>query len=205
MESLTPHRAYLKDLRQQVVKLISDSLSLVTLLIDESNRLKKEDQVSSLEALSLYIKEQIERTEDSEDSAKYGYYKAGVVISSIGLAASIGVRLALKGKRSRNLSKYLLSNVEDKQPHFGTVLVSVGPGGLPEDVEVVSISRLARETNRDEPEVIKRLLGHGYLLFDGESFSHLIQRLIADIQEGLLLLPIPIQELAKIQSSGRTE
>jgi len=89
-----------------------------------------------------------------------------------------------------------------KRRPFGTVLVSIGPKGLPDDVQVVSISELARQSNRQESEVISELREHGHLLFSEEAFSRLIDRLTSDVQEGRLLLPVPTEKLAEIRTTS---
>jgi hypothetical protein len=77
-------------------------------------------------------------------------------------------------------------------------MVCIGPNGLPDDVKVVSISQLARELNRPEPEIIDKLQDDGHLLFSEHVFSLLIDRLVGDIREGRLSLPISRNKLAKI-------
>ena len=61
--------------------------------------------------------------------------------------------------------------------------------------EVVSISELARQSNRPESETIQEVRNRGYLLFDQEPFSRLIDKLVIDVREGRLHLPIPIETL----------
>ena len=61
---------------------------------------------------------------------------------------------------------------------------------------------LARESNREESEVISELRERGHLLLSEEAFSRLIDRLITDVQEGRLLLPVPTEKLAEIRTSS---
>lgn len=110
--------------------------------------------------------------------------------------------MASKNKGLLAISGHLLSNLGSKEHPFGTVVVCIGPKGLPDDAKVISISELARESNRDESEVINTLQERGYLLFSEEAFSRLIYRLISDVQEGRLLLPVSTEKLAEILTSS---
>jgi hypothetical protein len=70
---------------------------------------------------------------------------------------------------------------------------------MPEDVQVVSISRLARASKREESEVINELQGRGCLLFSEKAFSLFIDKLAPDVQEGRLDLPVFREKLMEIR------
>ena len=76
---------------------------------------------------------------------------------------------------------------------------------IPYDAGVVSISRLARESNRAESEVINTLQAHGYLLLSEKDFSLLIDGLIDGVVEGRLLLPISVEKLTEIKTASYLE
>ena len=96
------------------------------------------------------------------------------------------------------ITDYLRHGPEDRHRPFGKVMVRVGPKGLPDDAKAISISHLARDSNRLEPEVVNGLQGNGYLLFSEEVFSSLIDKLVADVRQGKLRLPVPREKLADI-------
>ncbi len=202
MESLTSHSACLRNLQRQAKELTSDSLSLANLFAEESSRLNRQDEVSRLKALHSSIVKQMDEARRLESAASYGHSKARLITSLAGLAVGVGIRMASEDKRALAFSDHLLRNLGGKESPFGTVLVSVGPKGLPDDVQVVSISELARESNREESEVMSKLQERGHLLFSEEAFSRLIDRLTTDVQEGRLLLPVPIEKLAEIRTSS---
>ena len=112
---------------------------------------------------------------------------------------SVGIAIMSKKNRLANASNFLQSVSTEKLP-FGNVLVGIGPKGLPEGVEVISISQLARESKRTESEVISQLRENGYLLLSEEAFSRLIDRLIIDVKEGRLLLPISREKLSETRT-----
>jgi len=119
-----------------------------------------------------------------------------------GLAVGGIIKVTSKDKGLLAFSDHLLRNLGDKERPFGTILVCIGPKGLPDDVGVISISELARESNREESEVISKLREGGHLLFSEEAFSRLIDRLTTDVQEGRLLLPVPTEKLAEIRTTS---
>lgn len=187
---------HLENSRSQAKKLSETELALNALFAGEQTRLEWEDEASSLKALYCTIVEQLDRMKFSESFACYGDTKANLAFSVTGLAAKIIVATK-KDQRARNV----VTNIFDTGGHkktFGTVMVYVGPKGLPDDAKAVSISQLARESNRLESQIINKMREDGYLLFSREAFSTLIDRLIGDVREGKLRLPISRDRLAKI-------
>jgi len=205
MEGLTPHNTYMKNLKHQARRLTSVGLSLITLFAEEANRLNREDEALHLEALYSSIKQLLDLAKRSEDSASYGHSKADLISSLGGLALGSIVKRASKNKRLSAFADYLLESPPNKERPFGSVLVCMGPEGLPDDVRVVSISKLARESNRQESEVIHELQETGCLLFSEKELSLLIDRLIDDVREGRLCLPISREKLSGITASNKSK
>lgn len=199
MEGLNSYRTCLKDLRHRAKKLASTVRTLSNQFDQEANRLSREDDVSRLKAFRSCIRQRLNEVRWSEEAASYGHTKAGLIFSLGGLAVGGIVKMASKNKKLPAISSLLMRSYTDKQPPFGRVMVCIGPKGLPDDVRIVSISRLARESNRGESEVINGLEEDGCLLLTGEVFSLLIDRLAVKVREGRLLLPIPMEELCEIQ------
>ena len=202
MAGLTARSTYLKNLRRQTRSLSSTALSLTTLFAEEANRLNRKDEASRLKALYSSVRQQLDRAKSLEIAASYGHSKAKLVTSLAGLVVGVAIRMASEDKRALAFSDHLLGNLGGKRRPFGTVLISIGPKGLPDDIQVVSISRLARESDRRESEVINELQQRGCLLFSEKAFSLLIDRLIGDVQEGRVLLPISTKKLSEIKTSG---
>lgn len=200
MESLKSFHDHLENLQHQARRLTSTGLSLITLFAGETNRLSREDEASRLRALYSSIRQRLERVKRNEDSASYGHSQANLMLSLGGLAASRIIEMVSENKQLSTMTGYLLQGLGNKQRPFGTVLVCIGPKGLPDDVGVVSISRLARESNWDEPEVINELQERGYILFNEKEFSFLIEKLIGNILKGRLRLPIPKEKLTEVKA-----
>jgi hypothetical protein len=205
MEGLTPHNTYLKNLKHQVRRLTSAGLSLITLFAEEANRLSREDEALRVKALYSSIRQQLDLAKRSEDAASYGHSQANLIFSLGGLAASSIIGMVSKNKRRSATAGHLLQSLNNEQPPFGRVLVCIDPEGLPDDVRVVSISKLARESNRPESEVIYELQERGCLLFSEKEFSLLIDRLVDDVREGRLCLPISREKLFDITLQSKSK
>ena len=199
MADLTDVDTYMKNLRNQAATLTETALSLISVFAEEANRLNRQDEASRLNALHSSIGQQLHQVRRSEDSAEYGHVQADVISSLGGLALGGIVKRVSKNKRLSSFADYLLESPNNKQRPFGNVLVCIGPEGLPDDVRVVPISRLARESNQEEPEVINELREHGYLLLSEKAFSLLIEKLVDDVQEGRLRLPISLEKLPEVR------
>ena len=197
MENLKPFHGHLEGLQSKTKNLTETGLALNALFAGEETRLKWEGEASSLRAVYRTIVEQLERIKYSESSACYGDNKANLIFSLTGLAAKIIVAATTKNQRAWNIVNNVFDTEGHKKP-FGTVMVCVGPKGLPDDVRGVSISQLARESNRPQPEIMNKLQDDGYLLFGEEAFSLLIDRLMGDVREGKLHLPLSRDKLVEI-------
>jgi len=197
MESLKSFHDHLENLQSQAKKLTETELALNALFAGEQTRLKREEEASSLRALYRTIVEQLERMKYIESSVCCGDNRANLIFSLTGLAAKIIVAATTKNQRTWNVVNNIFDTEGHKKP-FGTVMVCVGPKGLPDDATVISISQLARESNRPELEIMNKLQKNGYLLFGQEAFPVLIDKLIGDIREGRLSLPISRDKLAEI-------
>jgi len=203
MESLNSLHTHLKNLHHQARKLTSTCLSLITLFAWESNRLNREDEASRLKALYSSIRQQLDLAKQCEDAASHGHIKAGLISSLGGLALGGIVKRVSNNKRLSAFTDYLLESPTSEEPPFGTILVCIDAMGLPDDVRVVCISKSARESNRPESEVIKELQESGCLLFDDKVLALLIDRLVDDVREGRLRLPISRETVSQVMLSSK--
>ena len=195
MENLKPFHNQLKNLQSQAKKLTESGLALNSIFDQEETRLKREDEASSLRAVYRAVVEQLQRLERTEASVERGHSQANLILSLGGLAVGA---MGSKNKHLSAIADYLLHTPTDEQRPFGLVMVCIGPKGLPDDVRGVSISQLARESNRLDSQITNKLRKDGYLLFSQEAFSVLIDKLIGDVREGRLSLPISRDKLAEI-------
>jgi hypothetical protein len=193
---------YMKNLRNQAARLTSTALSLISLFDEEAIMLNRRDEASRLKALYSSIRQQLHQVRRDEDAAEYGHVRVDMISTLGRLALGSIVKQVSKNKWLSDLTDSLLESPANKERPFGKVLICIGPKGLPDDVEIVCISQLARKSNREEPEVIKELQERGYILLSEKTFPLLIDKLINDIHEGRLRLPVFMKELSEISKLG---
>jgi hypothetical protein len=195
MESLKSFHDRIRNVQSQGKKIIEARVALNARLTQEETRLKREDEVSTLIAVRCAIVEQLQWLKHAEASASCAHSQANLVLFPVGLFVT-----AMVSKRNRMsaLTDYLLHGSADRQQPFGLVMVCIGLKGVPDDARAVSISQLARDSHRPETEIMNKLQEDGYLLFAEEVFSSLIDKLVADVRQGKLRLPISREKLVEI-------
>jgi hypothetical protein len=189
MADMTIEYSNLEDLKRRACELSSAVQALATLFEAGATRLSREDQVARLRAVHSAVVEKVERERAQEMAA-----------STVGSLFRLGAML-LENRTMQAISRQLLARPVGKEPSFGTILINIGSGGVPEDVEVINISGLARESKRDERDVTDRLLADGHLLFTVNAFSSLIDRLADGILRGGLSLPVPCERVREIRGT----
>ena len=189
----------MEDLRKKAARLGSAARSLATLFEQEAVRLKRMDEVGRLTTLRAAIARRTESARRDENGASCSYSEVRAIRRIAGSVA--GLIAKTNNDWPGVISHALIDPPADGEPPFGTVLVRIGPGGVPEDVHVVSVSRLARESRQKQLRVIEELQKSQNLLLTEESFSELMDRLANKILEGKLSLPISPQTILQIQAS----
>ena len=186
--------AILKSLQKKAAKLVSAAESLTILFNQEETRLKRKAEVTRLILLRSTILQQAERERSTEISASIGYKQGRLITQSAGLL----ITALSKNNKVQSIARSLREKSAGERRSFGTILIRIDKKGIPDGVDVVCISRMGRELNRSETEVINRLKQTGCLLLKEESFSRLIDKLAEEILKGCLTLPVNIQKLSQI-------
>ena len=202
MEGIESICARLSDLKLRARELTSASVSLVTLLNEQADHLNREIEALKLEEVHSAITQELNRVKLCEDSMSREHSRTNFILSVTNLAMG-AIKAASGNLNKKDVAAYLLSNKAVEQVTFGNALICVGPKGLPDDVRVVCISKLARDKRRHESRIVGDLRQHGCLLFREEEFSLLISRVTDGIKEGRLNLPIPKDKLPIVTLSGK--
>ena len=171
----------------------------------EAKRLCQYEQAQCLRDLRCEVMRRVECIDRMERDAAYRYsdvrlmrglaafalgtLRAAVVNSEDPL--SVGLRLA-KGDLERKQS-------------YGTVLVVIGPGGVPDDVNVISLSRWARESGRSEARIEAALKAKGYRLMTSQDFSRFMEELESRVLGEMVALPVATSSLAQESADGVPE
>jgi uncharacterized coiled-coil protein SlyX len=153
------------------------------------------DHTVILETLKARIMQEVNNAHAREDLASNEFNNGQIIGGSVGFLASI--IFTPKDSRIDPLERganAFFSAINKKVP-FHTVLVAIGKNGLPDDVTVVSISALARNSHKFELEIMGNFAKDGYLLLDSRQFTGLINNLKSKVLDGSALLPLNVEKV----------
>ena len=202
MAGLTLRETNLNDLHNKARALTSNAVSLANVFAEEATRLNRMAMASQLRELRSSIVQQLQMAKAAEDAARCSHTQANMAFSLGSVAIGGIIKMALQDQDNKLLSAFgdqLLKKPAGKKRPSGMVLVCIGPTGVPDGVGVVSVSQLARGSNREEAAVTNELQERGHLLFSEKTFCILIDKLIEDIEGGRLLLPISPEKLPQLK------
>ena len=167
------------------IKELNDAITeLDSLITKEAEFVQRLDRVAKIDTLKSRIAAEIKRVKEEEDRSERNFNTGKLYSSVAGFAlGSILGAMSKQGKPFLSGAK-LLSTELGKEADFGTVLIATGENSKLEDIEVVSISSLAREYKKTESSIISIIKGNGYLLLTPEELWKSLHRLKEDIMEG---------------------
>ncbi|MBI2858295.1 MAG: hypothetical protein HYX90_04385 [Chloroflexi bacterium] len=198
MAGMTMKDFGLADVRRRANELVSAADSLANLFEEGATLMRRQDQVARLKEFHSAIRQRVEQLRKAERAASTARGAAGLLGSLVWLGAGL-ITMASEDETMQAVSRQLLDGPPDREHPCGTVVVCVGPGGVPEEVDAVSISSLAREAGKDEGQVRNVLLAHGYSLLNDDVFFRLIDNLAGQILNGKLSLPVSAERLGQLQ------
>jgi len=201
MEGLESFRAQLKNLQNHAAILADALVSLSQSFEAEAELLTREYEVQQLKKIHTAVVKELEWSRYTETMRRYGHNKIRLTFSLAGLAAKF-IAQATQNREAQCFANAALSTRKLNEPSYGTVMVCVGTKGIPDDVQVISISELARKSSQPEFKIIGELQKAGSLLFSQEAFTLLLDRLTIEIGEGRLHLPIAGNKLSERTATG---
>lgn len=191
MESMTGCRLRVEALRHQA-RVQADALAaLKEAFAQETEHLHCHDQARRLDALREKVAQEVSDIERMEAAASRGFTKGkligGLVTFTLGslIAATLHSR-----EHPLSIGARLAHGDFTRTAPFGAVVVAVGPDGVPDDVNVVCLSRRARELKKSESEVVAALKASDYRVMTPESFSIALSQLKEKVLKGILALPV---------------
>ncbi len=195
METINDFEIRIKEMRLEIVDQNEAVDELATSIQHNKQQLDQHDQIACLQTLRARILKEVENTRCMELTAQRGSYKSNIFY---GLTAFVaGGLFAARNNRNDALLKGVeaANSVISKKSPFGSVFIAIGKEGLPKDVEVVPISRLARESHKSELDVRVSLQAKGYLIITPEAFMQVLDKAERGIHRGTISLPMDIDKL----------
>lgn len=202
MESMIDLDAWLEGMVGKVRAHTDATRELAAILADDARRLTQHDQAACLRSLKARLTEEVEHFQRMETAAYTGYSQ-GKLISGLAAFAIGGLFGAASGRKDPVSAGWRLAkSVLDKNVPFHIVLIAVGKEGIPQDVRVIPISRLARDSNTTESNVKAALKNGGCLLMTPDTVTRVLSDLESRVLDGSVSLPVSIEELGKEMSEG---
>ena len=197
METMTDFEKRIKAMRLEIADQNKTIDELATSFNNNKQQIVQHDQIACLQTLRARILKEVEDTKRMESAAQRGSYQ-GNILCGLAVFAFSGLFAAMNNRKDALLIGVKAANSEmSKKIPFGSVFVAIGKEGLPEDVEVAPISRLARESNKSELEVEMSWKHDGSILMSPEEFAELLDKVEREILDGSASLPMAVDEVIK--------
>jgi len=204
MESVTVCRQRLEALRCRVRTQVKALGVLKTAFAKEAEHLRRHDQAQRLRDLRSQIMREVKHVQRMESEAAYafemGTFITGLMKFSVG---ALGAAAAGRPESPLLVGARLAKDDFERREPYGTVLVAVGPGGIPDEVNVVPVSRWARESGRPEAEIEAALKAQGCVLMQPQTFYRVMEGLEDKVVAGVLrTLPVAAARLIQKSADG---
>lgn len=163
---------------------LNDALIELDSLIDkEAEYIQRQERIANINALKSILVNEVQRIQDEEYNSKRNFNTSKVFNSIVGFASG-----SIVGAMSKHGNPFLLGAESflkhlDKKADFGNVMIAINikESGKLEDIEVIAVSRLARESKTTEQDIISSIKREGYLLLTPEEFWQSLDRLKEEI------------------------
>lgn len=198
MEGIADFEKWVGAMRLELGQQQDTARRLAVAFTETDTRLVRHDQVARLGVLKSRINKEVEDIEQMEAAAQTGYAKGTLLNSGLTFALGSLFMKAIGHKDSLKIGAQMAGSALSRKIPFGTVLIGIGKEGIPEDVKVVPVSRLARESKIGEADVEASLKHVGYLLMTPGVFTQALEKVKNEILDGSLSLPIKISEITKL-------
>jgi len=197
METIADFTQLIEAMRSELGHQVIAVKRLAVTFAEGDVQLIRHDQVARLRILKSRVMEEVENIKRIESAAQIGSTK-GALLGG-GAVFTLGSLFAtvIGRKDAFNIGARMAGAVLSGKVPFGTVLIAVGKEGLPEDVKVVPVSRLARESSRSESAVVANFKNNGYLPMNPVIFTKVLDRVERGILDGSFSLPIKTDKLTK--------
>jgi hypothetical protein len=203
MESMTGCRQHLEALRRRVRTQVKALGGLKGAFAKEAERLCRHDQAQRLRELRSQIMREVQHVQRMESDAanafEMGTFITGLIKFSVG---AFGAAAAGRPEDPLWVGTQLARDDFERSEPYGTVLVAVGPGGIPDEVDVVPVSRWARKSGRSEAEIEAALKAKGYRVMAPQRFSTVMEELEDRVLRGIVALPVAAAELLPKSADG---
>lgn len=183
-------------MHQQVAAQIEALGPLAEAFGQEAGRMARSPQVLHLGRLGEEVEREVASLDWAESAASSGYSQGKLLAGGISFGLG-SLAAALMGSAEHPLrtgARLAAKTLQETAP-FGSVMIAIGPVGVPDDVKAVSISHLARKAGRTEAQVKASLQRDGYVLLLPREFAAVIDELQRRVRDGAIVCPVAANQL----------
>ena len=195
MESIADFEKWIGIMRSELEQQAIAVKRLAVAFNEGDLQLSRHDQAARLRLLLLRTTKEVEDIKQMESAAQYRANNRALLSAGAKFIFGGLFMAATRHQDAFKVGAGGAASVLSKEVPFGTVYIVIGKKGIPEDMKVISVSRLARESTKTEPEVEAIWKHDGYLLVTPERFIELLDKATQVVLDGSLCLPIAVDEL----------
>ena len=184
MEVLNELRGLISKLSNKLAKLAGDVSELNNILNSTVASLRQRDQIASLQALKSRVMKEVENGQMAEYEAERYFIKRKIITGIVSFPIGSFIAAALNQKNPLSIGAKMFDKELDKKAPFGRFLITIGDKAPFDDISVICVSRLAREREVTESEIISSLRDNNYLILSPEKFCHALDRLEKEFKNG---------------------
>ncbi len=191
MEGMSGCRKQLEELRCRARAQMDAAKVLQESLAEEADYLRRRDQAQCLDDLRARVKREVEMAQLGETTASLAFteetFTSGLFKFAFG---SLAGALLRPQEHPLSYGARLAKCEFARSKPFGTVMVVIGTKGIPNDVQVISLSQLVRDQSRSEDEITAILESRGYKLMAPGIFFSYLSELKDNVSMGMQSLPV---------------
>jgi prolyl-tRNA editing enzyme YbaK/EbsC (Cys-tRNA(Pro) deacylase) len=194
MESSRKFSQSLDELQHKVKTQSAAAEELGLILAQCAKTLLQHDQINRLNDLRVRITQEVEHIGMMENAASARASRGKLIAGLVGFAVGSIAAAATSRKSPLLVGADVAKSAMDEKSPFGKIMIVIGKHGLPDDVQVVPVSRLARESNTTEMQVTQTLQKGGCFLLNPDTFDRLLDNIGRKILDGSMSLPVSNEE-----------
>lgn len=167
------------------VKRLNDAfMELNRRLAKEAKLIDRLDTIARIDELKSRLVSEVNHIQQKEKNSERVSNAGKVYSGLLGFAAGSIIGKILKQENPVSSGYKLFSKELEKKSPFGIAMMALKEGRKIDDIEVIAISRLAREAKTTEAEIISSLKYQGYSLITHEEFWLSLNHVKEAIKEG---------------------
>ena len=157
----------------------------------------RRDQAECVRNLKSRVLAEVEYLVDMESADKLAFSKGKLVSAPLSFATGGFIGMLLHHHDPLITALKAAGSTLGRNHPFGTVLIAIGQDGLPNNVEVIPLSRFARDSKISESGVRAILASRGYFLTTPQIFAATMEVIEHRVLDGVLCLPLSVMEFQK--------